>query len=78
MKNMVRSDASLQPKVSFFAQIAPNYSHYESRPIPDFGYLPNVVVVERFESILEKMDKRCCQDDARSKVFTNEEQYMWE
>jgi len=37
-----------------------------------------VVAIERFEGILEKMDECRRQDNARSEVFPDEEQDMWD
>lgn len=55
----------------------PTNPHYESGPISDIGHLPNVVAVERFEGVLEKMHERCRQDNTRSEVFSNEEHNPW-
>ena len=56
----------------------PTHSHYKSSPISNLGFLPNVVAIERFEGILEKMDECRRQDNARSEVFPDEEQDMWD
>lgn len=73
MKNMVRREPSLQSKVGFSSKAVPAHSHYKPGPISNPGYLFDVVAVERFEGILEKMDKCCRQDNTRSEVFSNEE-----
>ena len=54
------------------------HSHYESSPIPNLGFLSNVVAIERFEGILEQMDECRRQDNARSEVFSDEEQDTWD
>jgi len=72
-----RAKSVCDPSSAGPSQTVSTHPHYEPSPITNPGYLPNVVAVERFEGILEKMDKCCRQDNARSEVFPDEEHNAW-
>jgi len=56
----------------------PTHSHYESSPIPNLGFLPNVVAIERFEGVLEKMDDCRQRDNTRSELFSDGRLDIWD